>query len=46
MNNFTTQCENKLELLDVRLKKMNIALTLLEAKVIQNFPVFLNIFNL
>ena len=37
MNNFTTQCENKLERLDTRLKKMDTALTLLEAKVNNKF---------
>jgi hypothetical protein len=33
MNNFATQCENKLGRLETRLKKMDTALTLLEAKV-------------
>jgi hypothetical protein len=33
MNNFGTQCQIKLEKLDTRLKKMDTALTLLEAKV-------------
>jgi hypothetical protein len=33
MNNFATQCENKLGHLETRLKKMDTALTLLEAKV-------------
>ena len=35
LNNFATQCENKLQTLDTRMKKMDTALTLLEAKVFQ-----------